>query len=277
MQPPAVGETHSTTITFTQRNFDEFALLSGDNNPIHVDPGFAARTAFDRTVAHGMALFGVLDAATSQWLGAPMAAVSQELMFTAPTFTDEPVTMDLAVSAASDDGIEVVQRMTRPDGVQTCVGAATRGHLPGAAVDNGPSPARDSGKSFRGLEVGMTAEMTRRYRAADIATYLGLIDDPNPSYRGQRAFVPPPLLGGLISCLLGVELPGPGTNWLKQRYLFHDPVAAGDPVTGRVEIVRLRPEKALVNLRTECTTPRGVAVSGEALVLVADLVTSDEQ
>ena len=277
MQPPAVGETHSTNVTFTQRDFDEFARLSGDNNPIHVDPEFSARTAFGRTVAHGMALFGVLDAATSQWLGAPMGAVSQELMFTAPTFTDEPVAIDLAVMAASDNGFEVAQRMTRPDGVQTCVGAVTRGDLSGAAAGDGPSPTPDSGESFRGLEVGMTAEMARRYTAADIAAYLGLIDDPNPSYQGSGAVVPPPLLGGLISCLLGVELPGPGTNWLKQRYRFHHPVVAGELVTGRVKIVRLRPEKALVNLRTECASSRGIAVSGEALVLVADLVTSDKQ
>ena len=97
--------------------------------------------------------------------------------------------------------------------------------------------------------------------------------DPTPSYQGSGAVVPPPLLGGLISCLLGVELPGPGTNWLKQRYLFHHPVTPGEPVTGRVEITRLRPDKALVNLRTECATPRGMAVTGEALVLVADLVS----
>ncbi len=127
MQPPAVGDTHSTTVTFTQRDFDEFARLSGDDNPIHVDPDFSARTAFGRTVAHGMALFGVLDAATARWLDTPMATVSQELMFTAPTFAGETVTVDLAVIARSDDGIEVAQRMTRPDGVQTCVGATRIG------------------------------------------------------------------------------------------------------------------------------------------------------
>lgn len=273
MQQSAVGETHSATVTFTQRDFDEFARLSGDDNPIHVDPEFSARTAFGRTVAHGMALFGVLGAATARWLDTPMATVGQELMFTAPTFADESVTMDLAVIAASDDGIEVAQCVTRPDGVQTCVGTAKLVHQSGAAAEGGPSPDLESKVAFRGLEVGMTAEMTRRYTAADIAAYVGLINDPNPLYRGSGAVVPPPLLGGLISCLLGVELPGPGTNWLKQRYAFRHPVAPGEPVTGRVEIVRLRPDKALVNLRTECATPRGLALTGEALVLVADMVS----
>jgi acyl dehydratase len=118
----------------------------------------------------------------------------------------------------------------------------------------------------------MTAEKTRAFTAADVADYLALVDDPSPRYRGANAIVPPPLLGGLISCLLGIELPGRGTNWLRQRYAFHHSVSPDEPVTGRVEIIRLRPDKALVNLRTECSTPlHGTVVSGEALVLVADL------
>ncbi len=46
--------------TFTQADFDAFAALSGDDNPIHVDPDFSARTRFGRTVAHGALLCSVL-------------------------------------------------------------------------------------------------------------------------------------------------------------------------------------------------------------------------
>lgn len=44
----------------TQADFHAFAHLSGDHNPIHIDPAFAAQTAFGATVAHGMLLFTVL-------------------------------------------------------------------------------------------------------------------------------------------------------------------------------------------------------------------------
>tara|TARA_R110002096_G_scaffold36098_11_gene101235 strand:- start:562 stop:933 length:372 start_codon:yes stop_codon:yes gene_type:complete len=46
--------------TMTQADFDAFARLSGDANPIHVDPDFAARTRFGKTVAHGAFLCAIL-------------------------------------------------------------------------------------------------------------------------------------------------------------------------------------------------------------------------
>ena len=104
MQPPGAGDTCSTTVTFTQRDFDEFVRLSGDDNPIHVDPSFSARTTFGRIVAHGMMLFGVLGAATARWLDTPLMTVGQELLFMAPTFAGEAVAVDLAVMAMEGDG-----------------------------------------------------------------------------------------------------------------------------------------------------------------------------
>ena len=55
--------------TFTQRDFDRFAALSGDDNPIHVDPAFAARTRFGRTVCHGMLLYSTICRALTDELG----------------------------------------------------------------------------------------------------------------------------------------------------------------------------------------------------------------
>ena len=116
---------------------------------------------------------------------------------------------------------------------------------------------------------------------ADLLEYRDLSGDTNPAF-SDAAYaqalgwpapqVPGGLLGGLFSFLLGTRLPGRGTNWLKQRLAFPAPCYAGQEVTARVEIVRLRPEKDLVNLRTTCTAPGGqVVCEGEALVLVKDL------
>jgi 3-hydroxybutyryl-CoA dehydratase len=74
----------------TQADFDAFAALSGDFNPIHTSPAFAAQSAFARTVAHGVMLTSLLRA-----LAAPLfegrAVCAQEAMFPAPTFAEEPL------------------------------------------------------------------------------------------------------------------------------------------------------------------------------------------
>jgi acyl dehydratase len=73
--------------------------------------------------------------------------------------------------------------------------------------------------------------------------------------------------------LLGVELPGQGTNYLKQESAFFDTARVGEALTASVEIMRLRPEKDLADLHTRCVGERGNLISeGRALVHVADAV-----
>ena len=49
-----VGATASLTKTFTERDVKSFADLSGDRNPIHIDPQYCAQTKFAKPVVHGM-------------------------------------------------------------------------------------------------------------------------------------------------------------------------------------------------------------------------------
>ena len=92
-----VGQAMISKRVFAQSDFDRFAALSGDDNPIHVDAEFSARTHFGRTAAHGMLLYatlcGVLD---SRWPGARQ--IEQELVFPNPTYVDEQVTVRLEVT-----------------------------------------------------------------------------------------------------------------------------------------------------------------------------------
>jgi 3-hydroxybutyryl-CoA dehydratase len=48
------------TRTITQEKIGRYARSSGDGNPLHTDPAFAARTQFGGTVAHGMLLLAYL-------------------------------------------------------------------------------------------------------------------------------------------------------------------------------------------------------------------------
>jgi acyl dehydratase len=101
-----------------------------------------------------------------------------------------------------------------------------------------------------------------------LAEYADLTGDVAWAHANR---VPGGLLGGMFSDLLGTKLPGRGTNWLKQSLRLPAPAVPGEAITATVEIIRLRPEKDLVNLRTVCTTAGGIVCEGEALVYVKDL------
>ena len=92
-----------TTWTPTQGDFDAFARLSGDANPIHIDAAFAATTRFGRTVSHGMLIYARL----SQLLapvgpartGTRRRQSTAALMFPNPAFAGDPLTLHATQTA----------------------------------------------------------------------------------------------------------------------------------------------------------------------------------
>jgi acyl dehydratase len=111
--------------------------------------------------------------------------------------------------------------------------------------------------------VGRSAELTRTFSQEDLASYHQLTGDTIES--GQ---VPEPLIAGLFSALLGVRLPGAGTNYLKQSMSFSSLAVVGESLRAVATITSVRPEKRLVRLSTACATADGrVICQGEALVL----------
>jgi len=109
---------------FNQADFDKFANLSGDDNPIHTDPDFCAGTRFVRTVAHGLLLCSVLRGLIQQLT--PGARLDeQSVMFPAPTYANEPMQFTVKTAGGSGNGIELELEVKRmDDGVVTCQGQA---------------------------------------------------------------------------------------------------------------------------------------------------------
>jgi acyl dehydratase len=110
-----VGQSATYRRTFTQDEFNRFAALSGDDNPIHVDAQFSARTHFGRTVAHGMLLYTALCGALAQFCPGAVQ-LEQELMFPAPTYVGEEVTIVLRVLETRPGFATVSTAMQGPDG-----------------------------------------------------------------------------------------------------------------------------------------------------------------
>lgn len=121
------------------------------------------------------------------------------------------------------------------------------------------------------MKVGDFAETRRAFGEDDIAELARLSGAPAVGHA-----VPEALVNALFSYLLGVELPGRGTNYLKQQTRYLRPVAADETLTARVEVIRIRPEKHLVDLATTCRDGDGALVAeGRALVLVRDVSGRD--
>ncbi len=121
---------------------------------------------------------------------------------------------------------------------------------------------------MKNFTLGESATTKRTFTRQDLEEYASLAGIPADTIHT----VPGPLLGGLFSYLLGTTLPGRGANYFKQTLDFPRPAQVGDEITATVEIVRLRPDKDLVNLRTVCADSKGqVVCEGEALVYVRDV------
>lgn len=276
---------------FTQADFNHFAELSGDDNPIHVDEAFSARTKFGKPVAHGMFLLSHFCA----MLGSayPGSAITQtELMFPQPTFSGEEVSLHADLQNQTPDEMKFSIELIRGDGARGLQGnlhLVTETRLSPSALTDMPqlSLTPSEAESHRGLSLGQTAEVNRRFTERDLNALASLVQDTNPLYtepgyarrRGfKNVILPPGLLGGMISFLLGTVLPGRGTNWLKQTYYFPCPAYPEEALTARVTITRIRPEKDLVNLRTMVTNTAGTPVlDGIALVWVSDLERGHEK
>lgn len=118
------------------------------------------------------------------------------------------------------------------------------------------------------IRVGDAASVTRRYDGRDLADFAALAGVS----ADDLSEVPEPLIGALFSYLLGVKVPGPGTNYLKQDIAFAGPVPLGEDLTATVTVTRLRPDKHLCDLSTVLTGADGRRLAeGRALVLVKDV------
>ena len=108
--------------SFTQADFDAFARLSGDDNPIHVDREFSARTRFGKTVAHGALLCSVLRGLIEE-LAPGARQLRQSTMYPAPSPAGMPLRFEAETISQTPEKMTISLKVTRlDDGETTCVG-----------------------------------------------------------------------------------------------------------------------------------------------------------
>src|SRR6218665_1780818 len=100
-------------------------------------------------------------------------------------------------------------------------------------------------RTFDEIRLGDTASMSRAVSEKDIQLFALASGDVSPDHRDadfaqtdgfQRISAHGSWGGGLISAVLGTELPGPGTIYLGQSLRFERPVGIGDVITASVTV-----------------------------------------
>jgi acyl dehydratase len=98
MEDLAVGEVAEATYVVTAETIREFVRASGDDNPLHSDPAFAAGTRFGRVIAPGMLTGSFVSSVIGTRLPGPGTIyLSQDFRFLRPVYVGDRVTARVEV------------------------------------------------------------------------------------------------------------------------------------------------------------------------------------
>lgn len=132
-------------------------------------------------------------------------------------------------------------------------------------------------QTMQKLAVGQTASVTKTISEADVYLFAGITGDFNPAHVNEQfasetrfggRIAHGMLSAGLISAVIGMHLPGPGTIYVGQTLKFLAPVRIGDTVTASVTVKKLDTDKNRAVLETVCINQKGThIVAGEAMVI----------
>ncbi|MEM7472619.1 MAG: MaoC family dehydratase [Pseudomonadota bacterium] len=126
------------------------------------------------------------------------------------------------------------------------------------------------------IEIGMKRHLRKQVTDRDIELFAEISTDHNPvhlddDYAQDTIFegriAHGMLTAGLISAVIGEQLPGHGTVYLGQSLKFMAPVRPGDFVMAEVEVTEIDHAKRKVTMVTRCEVDGKNVLKGEAVVL----------
>lgn len=122
-----VGDSASYTRSLTEEELVLFAAVSGDVNPVHLDPAFAANSMFKERIAHGMWSGSLISAALATVMPGPGTIyLEQSLSFKRPVKLDDTLTVTLTVASKNPKNRVTMQcRVTNQRDEAIVVGEAT--------------------------------------------------------------------------------------------------------------------------------------------------------
>jgi 3-hydroxybutyryl-CoA dehydratase len=108
-----IGDKASFTKTVTEADVVNYAGVTGDFNPAHINEEYAKKTMFKGRIAHGMLGAGFISAVLGTKLPGPGAIyISQDLQFTAPVKINDTVTATAEVIEKDEEKNKVTIKTT---------------------------------------------------------------------------------------------------------------------------------------------------------------------
>jgi acyl dehydratase len=120
-----------------------------------------------------------------------------------------------------------------------------------------------------GLRVGQRAERCQEVTARHVELYAEITGDRNPlhfdagfaaSTRFGALVAQGGIAAGMLNALVAMDLPGPGTVFMSQSLKYLAPTYLGDTLTAEVEVLSLKPDKPVCQLRATIRNQHGTTV-----------------
>ena len=123
---------------------------------------------------------------------------------------------------------------------------------------------------YEDIHIGDSASLSKTISENDVYTYAGITGDFNPVHVDaefaknsmfKQRIAHGMISAGLISAVLGTELPGINTIYMDQTISFLAPVLYGDTLTATIECAEKDDTKHRIKFKTTVTNQNGTVVT----------------
>ena len=130
------------------------------------------------------------------------------------------------------------------------------------------------------VETGQQATRTLAVTSEMVEAFAGITGDYNPLHfdaefaartRFERLMAQGGIATGLLHALVAMDLPGPGSVFMKQSWSFPRPVYIGDTIRAKGTVKSVHPTRPIADIEFSITNQAGETVlEGDATVYQAE-------
>ncbi len=126
-----LGDVKEFEIQVTDEMVREFARITGDNNPLHLDDDFAKKSIFGKRIVHGMLVVSLISKVLGHdFPGAGTVYVSQSVRFRKPVYVNDTVKIRVEVKDKNSEKNRIFLSTTVLDNEKKVITGEAEVYLP---------------------------------------------------------------------------------------------------------------------------------------------------